>query len=312
MKILPPAVLRSRTVPTPRGEVTVRILCEDFSRLYPGMERYTVEAVREGEVLATFHTNTYEYSPGLALTPEEAVRSRADDWEAHLAEDVAGFVEYHAPRHHYPVPEAPATDVVVIQGSPRPDGNCGIIAGWVAETAKARDISVEVLYLDDLILHPCIGCYRCFNEGVCTFEDDMDAIYRALEHASLLVVCSPVYTNTVPAGLKAVMDRCQALHARRTIAKRMPSQKYRRGIFFSVAGRVGEENFAAILPVAEAFFSLVGYPLSGTACFDGMDHVAGVHAVGGARDRVVGAVRTALDGMAPSEGPDGENQEKGV
>lgn len=310
MKPPAPTVMRDHTVPTTRGEVTVRILHQDVSALYPGMERYLVEAVRDGETLASFRTNTYEYSPGVDLTAEQAAISHADDWEAHLAEDAAGFVEYHTPRHHYPVPEAPVTDVVVIQGSPRPDGNCGIIAGWVAETVKARGRSVQVLYLDDLILHPCIGCYRCFNEGVCTFEDDMDAIYTALEEASLLVVCSPVYTNTVPAGLKAVMDRCQALHARRTLFGRRHPKEERRGLFFSVAGRVGQENFAAILPVAVAFFSLVGYPLAESPCFDGMDHLPAIHAVPGAREKVREAVSAALDatmtrheadGVAPEE-----------
>jgi len=312
VKPLSPAVIRSRTVSTPRGEVTVRILYQDYSPVYPGMERYIVEAVREGEVLATFRTNTYEYSPGVLLTAKKAAFFHADDWEAYLAKDAAGFAEYHAPRVHYPVPAAPVTDIAVIQGSPRPDGNCGIIAGWVAETVRAKGYTVQVLYLDDLILHPCIGCYRCFNEGVCTFEDDMDAIYEALEHASLLVVCSPVYTNTVPAGLKAVMDRCQALHARRTIAGRTPSKKDRRGLFFSVAGRVGDENFAAILPVAEAFFSLAGYPIADTACFGGMDHVPGIHAVPGARERVREVVGMALAGMAPSGEPPGDKREQGV
>jgi len=310
VKIPPPATVRSRTISTPGGEVTVSIIREDFSQLYPRMERYIVEAVRDGKVLGAFRTNTYEYSPGVGLTAAGAARSRADDWEAYLAKDAAGFAEYHAPRDHYPVPEAPVTTVVVIQGSPRPDGNCGTIAGWVAEAVKARDMSVQVLYLDDLILHPCIGCYRCFNEGICTFEDDMEGIYDALEHASLLVVCSPVYTNTVPAGLKSVMDRCQALHARRTIAGKRPSKQGRSGLFFSVAGRVGDENFAAILPVAKAFFSLAGYQPGATLCFDGMDHVAGIHAVAGARERVAGAVGAALEGLAPSLQQAGEKREQ--
>ena len=309
MKTLPPILIRSRTISTALGEVTVRILCEDFSPLYPGMKRYLVEAAGKEGVIAAFRTNTYEYSPGVPLTAEKAAISHADDWEAYLAEDAAGFAGHHAPHTHYPVPEPLRTDVVVIQGSPRPDGNCGIIAGWVAEAVKAWERSVQVLYLDDLILHPCIGCYRCFNDGVCTFEDDMEAIYDALEHASLLVVCSPVYTNTVPAGLKAVMDRCQALHARRTIAGRRPTKKDRRGLFFSVAGRVGDENFAAILPVAEAFFSLAGYPLAGTACFGGMDHVPGIHAVPGARERVMealGPVPAEPNGGRPADAGGGE------
>ncbi|MBT8508341.1 hypothetical protein AZH53_07975 [Methanomicrobiaceae archaeon CYW5] len=310
MKLPLPSPLRSRIVSTSRGEVTVRILHQDVSSLYPGMERYFVEAVLGEEVIASFRTNSYEYSPGVALTAEQAAFSHADDWEAHLAGDVAGFVEYHTPRHHYPAPDAPVTDVVVIQGSPRPDGNCAAIAGWVAEVVKERGLSVQVLYLDDLILHPCIGCYRCFNDGVCTFEDDMDPVYEALEHALLLAVVSPVYTNTVPAGLKAVMDRCQALHARRTITGTRPPDKGRSGLFFSVAGRVGTENFAAILPVATAFFSLVAYPLAATPCFDGMDHVPGIGAVDGARERVEGAVAASLDAILARDEVDGIPEEE--
>ena len=73
------------------------------------------------------------------------------------------------------------------------------------------------MYPHDLDIHCCIGCYQCYNTGTCVFDDDMSGIIDAIRGASLLVVCSPVYTNTVPGGLKLLIDRTQAYHAERVL-----------------------------------------------------------------------------------------------
>jgi len=120
--------------------------------------------------------------------------------------------------HRQVLPEPPivtTSDLVVIQGSPRGDGNCSILARWAVDTVHELGRTAQVIYPHDMDIRCCIGCYQCYNSGSCVFDDDMGSIIGAIKVASLLVVCSPVYTNTVPGGLKLVIDRCQAYHAER-------------------------------------------------------------------------------------------------
>ena len=72
------------------------------------------------------------------------------------------------------------TDLVIIQGSPRPDGNCGILTGWAADAAQEAGRTAQVIYPHDLDIHCCIGCYQCYNTGTCVFDDDMGSIIDAV------------------------------------------------------------------------------------------------------------------------------------
>lgn len=259
---------------------------EDFSALYPRMVRYVL-AVREGDRLrAVFRTNTFEYSPLNPLAAETAAQKKAAGWEQELATDPSGIFR-NEPAEPARRPKRPATDLVVIQGSPRPDGNCGILTGWAAEAAKEAGRTSQVIYPHDLDIHCCIGCYQCYNTGTCVFDDDMQSIIDAVRGARLLIVCSPVYTNTVPAGLKLVIDRMQAYHAERTLVGGGSGQE---GILFSVAGRKGGDNFTCVTKVITAFFRNLGIKPAGQVLIDSVDAIKDIRTLPGREDEVKGLV----------------------
>jgi multimeric flavodoxin WrbA len=270
-------LLSGREIGNGANRVSLTLHREDFSAVYPGMIRYSL-AVSSGEkVRAVFRTNTFEYSPLVPLKAETIALRTADDWEEQLHTDQALFFLEHRPesRRH---PSSPSPDMVVIQGSPRGDGNCSILAGWAVEAAHALGKTVQVIYPHDLSIHCCIGCYQCYNTGSCVFDDDMDDIIGAVRDTSVLVVCSPVYTNTVPGGLKLVLDRCQAYHAERVISGGKQGQK---GLLFSVAGRKGEENFTCITRVVNAFLRNLGIEPSGDVLIDRADAVRDIRTIDG-------------------------------
>jgi multimeric flavodoxin WrbA len=248
---------------------------EDFSALYPRMIRYVLAVSTGGQKLAVFRTNTFEYSPLSPLAAENVALEKAADWERALAKDPAAILKEY-PDKQPRLPEKPAADLVLLQGSPRPDGNCGILATWAADAAKGAGGTVEIIYPHDLDIHCCIGCYQCYNTGTCVFDDDMTAIIDAIRGARLIIVCSPVYTNTVPAGLKLVIDRMQAYHAERTISYGVSRQK---GLLFSVAGRKGGDNFTCITRVVKAFFRNCGIEPAGEVLIDSMDAVKDIREI---------------------------------
>ncbi|MEN6342937.1 MAG: flavodoxin family protein [Methanospirillum sp.] len=264
---------------------------DDLSSALPGMVRYLLLLEREGRTIVLFSTNTYEYPPLLPLDAERAARQAAADWEAAILAAPEGLVRPTGP----PVPHAPVSPggVLVLQGSPRPDGSCAVLAGWAAEAAASVGRPVEVVFVHDLEIRPCIGCYQCYNTGDCTFDDDMTPLAFAIRAASLLVVCSPVYTNTVPAGLKAAIDRAQAIHAGDELRVYSPAAR-QTGVLLATAGRKGPENFDCVRSVVRAFMANLGIRSGGEVLVDDLDALRDLRGVPGLELRVRSTVISAL------------------
>jgi multimeric flavodoxin WrbA len=271
---------------------TLTLEKEDYAEVYPGMARYIL-SVREGtELRALFRTNTYEYAPLSDLDIEQIARSRAQNWEERLRSDPSTFLA----RHPLPRPRVfpySATDVVVIQGSPRGEGNSSILASWAVEAAEGQGKTAQVLFPHDLDIHHCIGCYQCYNSGYCVFDDDMGMIIASLNDASLVVICTPVYTMTVPAGMKLLMDRCQAYHASRLLSG---DTRTRKGLLLSVAGRDGMDNFTCLQSTVHIFMRNLGIHPGEDVLVDRMDWRQDIRQVPDIRERVRDAV---IEGLKP-------------
>lgn len=242
---------------------------DDLSSVFPGMVRFRLLLEKAGRPVVLFSTNTYEYPPLLSIDAERAARQAAADWEAAILAAPGGLVRPDEPPSFHA--EAAPGGVLILQGSPRPDGSCAVLAKWAAEAAESAGRAVEVVFVHDLEVRPCIGCYQCYNSGDCTFDDDMTRLAPAIRAASLLVVCSPVYTNTVPAGLKAVIDRAQAIHAEEALRTGGPGATPRGGVLLATAGRKGLENFGCVQSVVRAFMANLGIRFRGEVLVDDLD-----------------------------------------
>ena len=67
----------------------------------------------------------------------------------------------------------------------------------------------------------------------------MQMVYREMEAADRIVMASPLQFMSVSAQMKAMIDRCQALWARKYVLKIPPlgDNRERKGFFISVGGR---------------------------------------------------------------------------
>lgn len=288
---MPPAGARMRVIErsAAEGRSCLALYREDLSDVYPGLLRYSVVLESGGRESVVFRTNTYEYAPGVPLEAEEVANLEMERWESILSSggELPGALQGTKGRRR----ATETADVLVIQGSPRPSGNCSILARYVKEISEALGKSVKVLFPADMDIKPCIGCYRCYNYGECTFDDDMEEVIQCLHRALLVVVCSPVYTNTVPGPLKNLLDRCQEYHARRTLGTK---SERKRGIIIGVAGRTGEEPFDCVVRVVNAFMRNLDIEPSSTLLFGGMDMLRDVEKAPDARSRVEEVVKMAL------------------
>jgi multimeric flavodoxin WrbA len=275
-------LVRSIEIDAGKERYILTLESENFSALYPGMVRYSLTVTDGERIISDFRTNSFEYSPRVPLAAEMVAEQTADEWEREIRKNPLGFIMNH--RHVEPKrPAALPSDLVVIQGSPRALGNCSILADWAADAAHELGRTAQVIYPHDMDIRCCIGCYQCFNTGSCVFDDDMGSIIDAIRDSSLLVVCAPVYTNTVPGGLKLLIDRCQAYHAERVLSGGRTGQH---GLIFSVAGRKGEENFTCVTRVLSAFLRNLDITPAGEILIDRIDAVRDIRSIPGMEDTV--------------------------
>ncbi|MBN2283868.1 MAG: flavodoxin family protein [Deltaproteobacteria bacterium] len=100
--------------------------------------------------------------------------------------------------------------VLAFNGSPRgAKGNTEKILQPFLEGMRDAGASVETLYLKDLDIKECRGCYNCHMKtpGRCIMSDDMDWIGERIKAADVLVFATPLYVFTVSALMKLLMDR---------------------------------------------------------------------------------------------------------
>jgi multimeric flavodoxin WrbA len=128
--------------------------------------------------------------------------------------------------------------VLGLAGSPRRGGNTDLLLAEVMKGAKSKGAGVKTIVLNDLKISPCQHCDACFEAGVCKVKDDMQTVYREMEKADRIVLASPVQFMGVSAQAKAMIDRCQALWARKYILKQPPlgDRRPRKGLFIAVGG----------------------------------------------------------------------------
>ncbi|MCX5799684.1 MAG: flavodoxin family protein, partial [Proteobacteria bacterium] len=67
---------------------------------------------------------------------------------------------------------------VILFGSPRKDGNTIQLVNILSRTLKNKGHSVRILYLNDMNIRPCQGCYACLKKGICKINDDMKDIRK--------------------------------------------------------------------------------------------------------------------------------------
>lgn len=100
--------------------------------------------------------------------------------------------------------------VLAFNGSPRgAKGNTEKILQPFLEGVREAGASVENLYLKDLDIKECRGCYACHmtTPGKCVIKDDMEWVGEKIKAADILVFATPLYVFTVSALMKLLMDR---------------------------------------------------------------------------------------------------------
>lgn len=97
--------------------------------------------------------------------------------------------------------------VLILNGSPRANGNTATALKEVEKTLNLQGIDTEVMHVGHKQIHGCISCNKCWDAGECAFDDIVNEISRKMEECSGIVVGSPVYFASGNGTLISLLDR---------------------------------------------------------------------------------------------------------
>jgi multimeric flavodoxin WrbA len=105
--------------------------------------------------------------------------------------------------------------IVIVQGSPRKNGNTRAITAIAV--ASAKESGAEVAEIDvtnlDFKAPGCVGCQKCqqSDEFLCAFNDEIARNVATLPGYDVIVLATPLYWWSYAAQLKIFVDRMYSL-----------------------------------------------------------------------------------------------------
>lgn len=156
-----------------------------------------------------------------------------------------------------------------LQGSPRKKGNSELLLNAFMQELGHLGIETHTVDVCRRHIEPCKELTVCEKRGVCPIEDDMGKeIFGLLRRADIVVAASPIFFYNVTAQLKALIDRCQTLWARKYMLKlKDPGHDVRRGFVLSVGATAGKQLFDGVNLTAKYFFDGISAEFAGSLTY---------------------------------------------
>ena len=98
-------------------------------------------------------------------------------------------------------------NVLLINGSPKANGNTAFALSQMAEIFAAEGVETEIIQVGSQLIRGCTGCGSCYKTGKCVFDDLVNEVAGKLEAADGIVVGSPVYYASPNGTLISFLDR---------------------------------------------------------------------------------------------------------
>jgi multimeric flavodoxin WrbA len=97
--------------------------------------------------------------------------------------------------------------VIIINGSPKANGNTATALHEVERVLEQQGIETEWIHVGHLQIHGCIACNKCWESGTCAFGDIVNEISKKMLEADGLLIGSPVYFASPNGTLLSLLDR---------------------------------------------------------------------------------------------------------
>ena len=108
--------------------------------------------------------------------------------------------------------------ILILNGSPRPNGNTSAMVEAFAEGAKENGHQIDIINVCQKKIAGCLGCDYCRrkdsgHERQCVQKDDMEKFRGMILDADMVVFVTPLYYYGMSAQLKTLIDRFCAFNS---------------------------------------------------------------------------------------------------
>ena len=112
-------------------------------------------------------------------------------------------------------------NVLILQGSPRAQGNTAWMAEEFRKAAEAAGHHVTLVNVAHKHISGCLACEYCHSKGngACIQKDDMQELYPLMAEAEVLVLAAPIYYFTLSAQIQAPIQRMYCVNAPAKVRK---------------------------------------------------------------------------------------------
>jgi len=109
---------------------------------------------------------------------------------------------------------------VMINGSPRKNGNTGYAVKLFEDKLKNKNTELKTLTLADYNIKACEGCRECMKNCQCIItNDDFNLIFKEILNSDVIICFSPVYWYAPTGLMKNFIDRTHAYYPCEKILK---------------------------------------------------------------------------------------------
>ena len=166
--------------------------------------------------------------------------------------------------------------VLGMLGSPRTGGNSEILLDKALEGASSVGLDTEKIVLNELKFSPCQECAGCAKTGRCVINDDMQIIYKKLDEAEAIILATPVFFGSLPAQVKAMVDRCQCLWVAKYVLKKDTGLKAKKGHLILVGATDRDSFFKNAESIVKNFFGVLGVEFKASLYCPNVNRKAGI------------------------------------
>ena len=112
-------------------------------------------------------------------------------------------------------------NVLILQASPRANGNTAWMAEEYKKAAEAAGHQVTVYNVSHKKIAGCLACEYCHNKGngECIQKDDMQELYPLMAEAEAIVLAAPIYYFTLCAQIQAPIQRIYCVNKPAKVTK---------------------------------------------------------------------------------------------
>jgi multimeric flavodoxin WrbA len=165
-------------------------------------------------------------------------------------------------------------NVLGIYGSCRKGGNSDQLLDKTLEGARSSGAESRSIYARELKMSGCLACNGCDKTGKCIVKDDMQLVYPLFEWADIIFLASPIYFYGLSGQVKLIVDRAQAMWAKRSLEKDAEARKgysSGKGYLIAVGATRGKNLFDGSQLTARYFFDALDMSYDGGIFFRSLD-----------------------------------------